>query len=286
MAVLLTAGRQSMDGPTVRVRALTAVGLSGILPLHQSRTKRTEAKLKKAIGIAALLLLGSLAVAGDIKVDGSTKVPAHSLVQLKAVSLPAGSTVFWTVNPRDGSKTRLTKDQVRKQKDCLVFTGPSDAYVVNVRVVWTVDKDTGALDGYEQDIDVTIGDEKPVPDPPAPKPGPTPDPTPPKPNPVPPKADKLWLIVVKDNEAMTPAIASVVMDKSLWDEVEKAGHRWRVYSSASNQASAKGFTAFLKEKSVALPGLVVMDAQGNRLAAMQLPSTKDGVLGVLKEYGK
>lgn len=241
------------------------------------------------IRIAALLLaMAGWCRAEDIKVDGALKVPSNDLVQLKASGAPAGATYFWSVMPKDGTKPRLRTTQLKRLKDCLHFTAADGVYIVNVRAAWTLDKATGALDGSELDIEVAIGDDlpkppAPVPDPPTPHPGPV---DPPRPDPVPPKADKLWMIVVKDNEAMTPAVAEVVMDRSLWKEVEAAGHRWRVYSSASTQAAAKGFAAYLAEKKVALPGLVVMDAAGNRIAALPLPANKAGVLAAMKEHSK
>jgi hypothetical protein len=131
---------------------------------------------------------------------------------------------------------------------------------------------------------------------------PTPQPVP-TPSPVPgPSSNGLWLVVIKDDSAMTLATAKVIDDSSLWSELGKQGYLHRVFDvnaamDANTQGSCPdgkcplrqstplvnhlGYAPYLQQLGGA-PILLVLTGNGKVLQAVKLPGTSDGVRALLK----
>jgi hypothetical protein len=104
----------------------------------------------------------------------------------------------------------------------------------------------------------------------------------PTPPPPPPPASKLWAIIVVDNEAMSASVATLLADKSLWNDVEKAGHRWRVLDMRSETVKRNNYDRFVREVG-GVPALVLLRSDGKHVKSIKLPSEKAGVLKALAE---
>jgi hypothetical protein len=111
-------------------------------------------------------------VPAEVKIAGRDRVPQYDLVALKADGAPKGGAVFWTISPL------LRPAQVRQNRETgeVIFAAPPGVYHITLRVVWTADKDTGALGSAEVVREVTIEGPVPPPVPPGPGPGPAPMP--------------------------------------------------------------------------------------------------------------
>lgn len=79
------------------------------------------------LSIVAFAILILPALAGDVKIEGETKVKEHKLVRL-SVPAPSGAGIIWDIWP-DG-KADLEEDGAK-----LIFTGPPGEYTVKARVI-------------------------------------------------------------------------------------------------------------------------------------------------------
>ena len=113
---------------------------------------------------------------------------------------------------------------------------------------------------------------------------PQPPPSPPPIEPDAPAAGKLFVLVIEDAGLRTPQTAKVLTDKSLWDEVVRQGHTWRIIPSGSAICVANGYCQLAG--TVGTPALLLLTPEGKAMNARKLPTDAAGVLNAIKEYSR
>lgn len=115
------------------------------------------------LSIVAFAILILPALAGDVKIEGETKVKEHKLVRL-SVPAPSGAGIIWDIWP-DG-KADLEEDGAK-----LIFTGPPGEYTVKARVITIKDGKSIQIDSGKTVVTIE-GVVPPPPDPVTPPPPP------------------------------------------------------------------------------------------------------------------
>jgi hypothetical protein len=213
-----------------------------------------------------MIILPAFAM-GEVRIIGEGKVPPYTLVRLRAEGVDNKAGLVWRVYPSKGVSRASTG------KGLLEFVAPPGSYEVELLAI-TVGTDN-AVNVDEGRLTVTIGD--------APPPGPGPGPGP-EPDPTPPLADKVWAVVVIDNDNKTPEQAKVVGDLEFWKGLEPQGHRWRILSKNNALVTSKGYSKYVT--SVGLPLLVLQAPDGKVLKAVKLPASTEAVSSLIKEVTK
>lgn len=114
---------------------------------------------------------------------------------------------------------------------------------------------------------VTVGDVPP------PGPGPAP---PVPPNPPGPAVKLAWVVMVKDNAVMTPAVAAIENSATLWSGLKSKGIGWRIYDVAAPAVKDKGYDQ-LATTAGGAPVLLLLAADGTVIKAAKLPADEAGV---------
>lgn len=129
-------------------------------------------------------------------------------------------------------------------------------------------------DVIRRTLDVSSG-EGPIP---PPKPDPKPEPKPE------PKKAVAWVVIVEETAQRTPAAAKVLNDLAYWQVLKARGVNWRFYDKDAQEAKERNYDRFATE--TGLPAVLLLAADGERLAAFPLPATTADLDAKLKEYAK
>lgn len=215
----------------------------------------------------------------QIKITGTTQVPANKLVRLKAEGLPPLAGITWDVFPFDAQADIATTTE-----EILEFVAPPGTYIVQANTFTGGGEEK--IVAKKTRITVTIGGVLPVP------PGPTPIPVPPGPTPVPPgptPITKAWLVIVEETEDASNNRGALMTDKDLVSYLQTK--KWKVRITDKDVVDANGKVPtdlapyITRAKSKGLPYHCVVDQDGKIRSEGTVPDSADDFLAILKKVG-
>lgn len=223
-----------------------------------------------------LLLVADSAFAGDLKIVGETKVPAHRLVRLEASGAEPDAAILWDVIPEEVA-------DVEERDGKLWFVAPPGQYKIKLRTIKGKAVQTARAT-------VTIGDGDPTPGPQPPGPGPQPPP----PSPAAPIAAPGFrvLIVYQDQMPLPLAQHSVIYGQAMRNYLnakcprEPSGQAsYRIWDADLDVSqSPKHYQdAYNRVRLRQLPYLVV--SNGTTGWEGPLPASEAETLAILKHFG-
>lgn len=115
--------------------------------------------------------------------------------------------------------------------------------------------------------------------------GGTPPPQPPGPGPQPgpaPVNEPLWVIVLEESSARTPATAKVIADLMFWQSLAQAGHHWAIEDKDTQTQAVQSHYAAVKAANVSLPALVLVNNAGVVRKVTPLPANVADVKAIIQ----
>ena len=125
----------------------------------------------------------------------------------------------------------------------------------------------------DMEVRITVTGAEPAPAPPGPGPGPGPAPGP--------TAKRIYVAVIRDSAAITPALAGVIGDTKFMNDAVGPGSDWDAFDSTSAEADKKGYLNQAKKIQPTgtggwVPTLLVLDRDtGKVLSVTAFPASKD-----------